>query len=302
MPLHANDGPAAHHLAEHHIQEFEELGYTLVPDFLGGDELLEAQEALWKTYPTPERFFADPSAYPELTRGPFAGLHNLPFPRYALNRLAVHDGIAAIARRLLGSDDIRLYKAEVWGKFAVDEVDYDQVLHRDYGNHMLVVPRADGFGRQLNTYLYLCDIDEGNGATAVVPSTYTNHIPIGLRRLAPGVLSQHERRLCGPAGSLVLYSADVFHRGTALSAPGASRFIMLCDYKRADTSWVSKQAFGHHGNRPEMEELVIRSTPEQRTLLDIPPPGHPYWNDQTLTDMTLRYPGFDVGPYRSALG
>lgn len=289
-------------IADHHLEEFAELGYTLVPGFLDAGELAEAQEALWRIYPTPEQFFADPSAHPELTRGPFAGLNTLPFARYALNRLAVHDRVAAIARRLLATDDIRLYKAEVWAKYAVGGVDYDQVLHRDYGNHMLVVPRADGFGRQLNTYLYLCDVDEGNGATAAVPRKITSHIPIGLRRLAPGVLSEHEQRLCGPAGSLVLYSADVFHRGTALTTPGSTRFMMLCDYKRADSFWVSKHAFGHHGNRPEMEELVIRSSPDQRTLLDIPPPGHPYWDAQTLGDMALRYPGFDVAPYQAALG
>ena len=286
---------------DHHIEEFHRQGFTVVPGFLSADELAEAQEAMWRIYPRPETFFADPAAYTELTETPFAGLNNIPFASWALNRLAVHDDLADAARRILGTGDVRLYKGEVWAKYHSDGVDYDQNLHRDYGNHMLVVPRADGFGRQLNTYIYLCDVDETNGATAVVPVEHTKRIPLGLRYLAPGVLAEHEQRVCGPAGSLVLYSGDVFHRGTALTRPDASRFMLLLDYKRADTPWVSKHAIGHHGNKLEMQEMVIRSTPAQRTLLDIPAPGDPYWDAQTIGDMELRYPGIDMSSYRAAL-
>lgn len=286
---------------DHHIEEFHRQGFTIVPGFLADDELAAAREALWRIYPRPETFFADPSAYTALTETPFAGLNNLPFASWALNRLAVHDDLADAARRILATDDVRLYKGEVWAKYHTDGVDYDQNLHRDYGNHMLVVPRADGFGRQLNTYIYLSDVDETNGATAVVPVEHTERIPLGLRYLAPGVLAEREQRVCGPAGSLVLYSADVFHRGTALTSPDASRFMLLLDYKRGDTPWVSKHAVGHHGNKLEMQEMVIRCTPAQRALLDIPAPGHPYWDAQTIGDMELRYPGIDMTPYRAAL-
>jgi hypothetical protein len=34
-------------------------------------------------------------------------------------------------------------------------------------------------------------------------------------------------------------------------------------------------------------------------LLDIPAPGHPYWTDQTIADMEVRYPGIDMNPYRA---
>lgn len=286
---------------DHHIEEFHRQGFTVVPGFLEADELAAAREALWRIYPRPETFFADPAAYAKLTETPFAGLNNIPFASWALNRLAVHDDLADAARRILGTNEVRLYKGEVWAKYATDGVDYDQNLHRDYGNHMLVVPRADGFGRQLNTYIYLCDVDETNGATAVVPVEHTRSIPLGLRYLAPGVLAEREQRVSGPAGSLVLYSGDVFHRGTALTGPDASRFMLLLDYKRADTPWVSKHAIGHHGNKLEMQEFVIRSTPAQRVLLDIPAPGAPYWDAQTIGDMELRYPGIDMAPYRAAL-
>lgn len=286
---------------EQHIDELSSQGMTLLPGFLSDDELSEAREALWHVYPRPGDFFADPGAHPELLGNPFSGVRTLPFAHFGLNRLALNERVADVARQVLDFNDVRLYKAEVWAKYAGAAV-YEQTLHRDYGNHMLVVPRADGFGRQLNTYLYLCDVDELNGATAFVPSGRTSHIRLGIRRLAPGVLAEHEVRLPGPAGSLVLYSGHVFHRATELIGERATRFMMLLDYRRADTTWVSKHAFGHHGNRTEMEELMIRSTPAQRCLIDVPPPGHEYWNDQTIDDMEIRYPGIDTTPYRLSLG
>ena len=51
-----------------------------------------------------------------------------------------------------------------------------------------------------------------------------------------------------------------------------------------------------------MIEFVTNVDAETRTLLDIPAPGHPYWTDQTIADMEVRYPGIDMAPYRTAEG
>jgi hypothetical protein len=37
----------------------------------------------------------------------------------------------------------------------------------------------------------------------------------------------------------------------------------------------------------------------ERNLFGFPPPGHEYWNDQTLDDVGSRYPGMDMDPYRA---
>ena len=55
------------------------------------------------------------------------------------------------------------------------------------------------------------------------------------------------------------------------------------------------------GNQPEMIESVTNVDAQTRTLLDIPAPGHPYWTDQTIADMEVRYPGIDMSPYRTRL-
>ena len=38
-----------------------------------------------------------------------------------------------------------------------------------------------------------------------------------------------------------------------------------------------------------------------REVFGIPAPGHEYWNDQTITDVAARWPGWDMAPYRDAI-
>jgi hypothetical protein len=104
---------------------------------------------------------------------------------------------------------------------------------------------------------------------------------------------------CGKAGTALVYSTEVFHRGTSMTGTNVSRFTVLADYRAADATWTSKQAFGNHGNRPEMIEFVTNVDAATRTLLDVPAPGHRYWTDQTISDMEVRYPGIDMDPYRT---
>ena len=203
----------------------------------------------------------------------------------------------SIVRQILGVDDIRLYKGELWGKYS-GNTDYDQQHHRDFGNHTLVVPSVDRRWMQVTTFTYLCDIDATNGATAAVPKRHTAGIPLGQRGVQPGELRDVEVLASGKAGTLLVYSTEVFHRATSMTGTNASRFTVLADYRAADATWTSKQAFGNHGNRPEMIEFVTNVDVETRTLVDIPAPGHPYWTGQTIADMEVRYPGIDMSPYR----
>ena len=284
-------------LTEQQLDWFHADGFVLVPDVLSADEVEVLQRGAWENVPSPEQYFADPGAYSHLTNTPFAGLTNFPWASPELNRLVTHPRILAIVRQILGVDDIRLYKGELWAKYA-GNADYDQHHHRDFGNHTLVVPSVKRRWMQVTTFTYLCDVDETNGATAAVPKRYSAHIPLGQRRTEPGELRDREVLACGRAGSTLVYSTEVFHRGTSLTSPTASRFTILADYKAADASWTNKHAFGHLGQRPEMIEFVTNVDPDTRTLLDIPAPGHPYWTDQTIADMEVRYPGIDMGPYK----
>ncbi len=182
-------------------------------------------------------------------------------------------------------------------------IEYDKGIHRDFGNHSLVVPRTDHRWKELTTYIYLSDVDEGTGATAVIPREHTDAVSFGKNWLPKDHPAHaHAEYVAGRAGTLVLYSYDVFHRGVEMTSPGSSRFMVLADFARRDSPWIDRHAWPHHGMNPNMIEFIERITADQRNLMDFPPVGHPYWNEQTLVDIQVRYPNMDTEPYRAGLG
>jgi hypothetical protein len=279
------------------LEQYEAEGFTIVPGFLDPDMLAQAREGIWDVFPRPEDYFADPAAYPRLGESQFSGIELFPYPSWGLNQVPCCADLADAARRALHSDDIQLYKIELWAKYA-GAVDYDQVHHRDYGNHTLVAPSDDIRYRQLTTILLLSDVTEADGPTRIVPLSRTRHLPMEPRLLERGAFAAEEIPVVGPAGSLLMYRTDVFHRGSGFGGPGRHRFAMLMDFMRRGTPWIGKHAWAHQTGRKGWNEAISRMTPAQRDLFGWPRPGDPYWTAQTLADVQLRYPHMDLSPYR----
>ncbi len=278
------------------LAEVWDQGFTVVEGFLDAETLAAAQAALWSVYPTPDDYFADPSRHPKFSRSQFSGLRYFPYDDWALNRIPVYPDLVDAAERFLGAADIEIYKVELWAKYA-GAINYDQVHHRDFGNHTLVVPRADGRHTQMTTFILLSDVTELDGPTKVVPLKEGLDIPLHPRELAAGAFADKELSVTGPAGSLLIYKTDVLHRGSEFKAPGRSRFVMLVDFQERGWRWNGKMSWPDHAERKGMTEAMIRMTPRQRDLFGWPPIGSDYWNDQTLRDVALRYPGIDLSPY-----
>ena len=51
---------------------------------------------------------------------------------------------------------------------------------------------------------------------------------------------------------------------------------------------------------PEWYAFVGHATPRQLALFGFPPPGHPFWTDQTLDGLAQRDPDLDPAPWRPA--
>ena len=49
---------------------------------------------------------------------------------------------------------------------------------------------------------------------------------------------------------------------------------------------------------PNWAEMMATATVRQRDLLGFPRPGDEYWCEQTLNDVSARYRGMDMSPYR----
>ena len=284
------------HIADDVLDRIRTDGFAIVEGFLTPDELAAARAGLFDEFPTHEQYFADPDAHASVVAHQFAGLRVGPFRSWPLTRLAFHPDLVDAAERFCGTADIDLYKIELWAKYS-GAVDYDQPHHRDYGNHHLLVPRADRRWPQLTTFLLLSDVTEHDAPTKVIPRSIGDAVPLYPDRLAPGELHEHEVAVTGPAGSLFLYTTDVLHRGSAFTGHPRSRFALLADYMARGNPWMGKVSWPGAALHPAIRTLMVHATPRERHLFGVPLPGHEYWNDQTRHDVALRYPGIDLTPY-----
>ena len=141
------------------LLDLRERGYLVFEGFLDADELAAAQESLWLHFPRPKEYFADPAAHAWLGTSQFAGIIGGTWRSWDLNRLTFHPDLLDLAERFLGSNDLRLYEAELWAKYA-GAVDYDQSHHRDFGNHTLVVPKKSDLPTQMQSLILLSDVAE----------------------------------------------------------------------------------------------------------------------------------------------
>ncbi len=184
-------------------------------------------------------------------------------------------------------------------------VDYDQVHHRDFSNHDLLVPRADRRWPQLTTFILLSDVTEEDGPTKVLPRSVGDALPMWPRHVDDEVeraLRDQEVAVTGPAGSIFLYTTDVLHRGSAFTGHPRSRFALLADYTARGNPWKGKVSWPGRGLDPAFQSVFANATPRELNLFGVPLPGHEYWDAQTVRDVGLRYPGMDMTPYRDACG
>jgi hypothetical protein len=284
-------------------QQWRRHGFVLLPSFLDAADIAPARAGLTGVFPTAEAFHADPDrgAFARY-RDEFGGITNFPFDSLDLCMLAVHPRLIRLAEIILGTDDLRVYTIEAWAKFT-GAADYRQAHHRDYLNHTPLVPSGQAPFRQLEMFVYLSDVSVEHGPTHLVSKTVTGSVPALPHAYLPEQRPQWydaEIPAAGPAGTVLAYSVDTFHRGTAMRAPGGARYTIQVNFRAAPNEWMTRHSWGDRSFEPAWTPFVERATPRQLLLFGFPPAGHPYWTDETLTGMAERYPGLDVSAWRRA--
>lgn len=282
------------------LAEVWDRGWTVVEGFVEPALLADAREAMWRYFPRPEDYFAEPERYPKFSRSQFAGQRHWPYDDWALNRLTVHPDLVDAAERFCGTADLELYKVELWAKYA-GAINYDQTHHRDFGNHTLVVPRLDGLMPQMTTFILLSDVTAVDSPTKLVPLEHTRDTPLWPQHQPPGAFADVEVAATAPAGSMLIYKTDVMHRGTDFGAPGRSRFVLLVDFQGRGSRWQGKMHWANHAMNPAVTGAMVRMSARERELFGWPPAGNDYWNAQTLRDVAARYPGMDMAPYAAGV-
>lgn len=297
---------------------WREEGFIVLPGFLSEAALAPAVAQLGMLFPSADEYHDDPDAH---RNGRFAdefgGIDNFPFSSVELSLLAVHKDLVALAAVLLSTSDLRVYSIEAWAKYT-GAADYDQHHHRDYLSQTMVVPSADIRFQQVEMFLYLGDVPAELGPPSFVSRRFTHDRPaipnwlpsedaVGLDPSHPSWISQqgapdlYEREVsgAGPAGTVVAYANDTFHRGTALRVPRGARYTLHLNFRPAGVDWISRHSWQRSTNTSRWHEFVVRAAPEQLALFGFPLPGHDYWTDNTLAGAAERYPYLDLTPWRS---
>jgi len=283
-------------------QTWDEQGFIILPAYLRPHELAAAQHELSLLFPTAAEFHGGVDAERNLRfrHDEFGGITDFPFESVELSLLAVHPKLVALAEALLRTEDLRVYSAEAWAKYT-GAADYDQLHHRDYLNHTLLVPTDDRAYRQAELFLYLCDVPEELGPPHLVPAALTRGaaaLPNWFSRDDRPEWYSAEGSAAGPAGTVVAWQTGTFHRGTALRSPLGARYTMHVNYRPAAASWAERHAWASRSHEPAWYAFVARASLRQLLLFGFPPPRHPFWNDQTLTAMAQHYPDLDLAPFR----
>jgi hypothetical protein len=283
--------------------KWEEEGWCLVEGLFSPEEVRAAQAVMPELFPTAEEFAADVDPERNL---PFrVDSHSVmpafPFESSALNRLVLHDKVIDLAQDFLGLHDVRLYQGMLSAKYSNGAPDDEQMLHVDYGNHTLVVPRPEVGYQHLELFIYLSDVTPEKAATRMVSRHLTIDIPTERTYLSPTEydhLYRAEVPASGPAGSILAYRPDVYHRGVRMSAPDSVRFMLHVSFKPTETDWLGSQSWPGACEGLAWHRFMRQANVRQLTVLGFPEPGHRYWTEETLRGVAARYPLLDMDPWR----
>ena len=295
------------------VQRWRSKGFVVLPGFLGADELAPALGELDVMFPSADGFHdgTDPRR-DRFVHDEFDGIDSFPFASTEVSLLAVHPRILGLAESLLDSTELRISSAEAWAKYT-GATSYEQGLHRDYLNHTVLVPSADDRFQTVEMFVYLVDVPEELGPPHLVSYEHTAGLP-----MKPNFLDRHggdgadpfvstednsalyevEQSGAGPAGTVIAFNTRTFHRGTGLRLPRGVRYSMQVVFRSADADWAQRTGWAARAHEPGWYPFVERATPRQLELFGFPPPGHPYWTEQTLRGLSERYPGLDITAWR----
>ena len=263
------------------------------------------------------------------------------FPTFIdpIDDLVLSEPLILAAQKLLGTQDVRLIQADLWPKIGVaDELheaqaNTDQRMHMDYGNNTVLHPQWDT-PDVVAAVVYYDDCDETGGGTAYVPRhgvddpvyqpPYVNMpgqagnpffndraaVESWFKENDSNVyelrqqLYEREKVVQFKPGTILFYRHDLWHRGRPLVA-GKLRRVHNLAWKRADARGVShwNEGFARKSYYGNVESIIGRSTPLQRSVLDFPLPGDNYWNIERLKNVEARFSayGFDAAVYLQEL-
>ena len=158
---------------------WESDGWCLLDALLPDDVVRAAQAELPALFPTAEEFAADRD--PERNRPFRTDSHTVmpgfPFEAGALNDLVLHDQPDRPGRGVPRPERPSALPGHAERQVLLGAESDEQLLHVDYGNHTLVVPRTEVGYQHLELFIYLSDVTAETAATRMVSRRLTRGHP-----------------------------------------------------------------------------------------------------------------------------
>jgi hypothetical protein len=79
----------------------------------------------------------------------------------------------------------------------------------------------------------------------------------------------------------------------------SARYTLHLNFRTAVAEWVGRRGWGNHASDRNWRPLIEQLSLDQLSVFGFPPPGHPYWTDETLDGVQRRYPGLDMTAWRA---
>jgi hypothetical protein len=277
-------------------EDFDEHGHLVLPSVIA--DLAEAVDKIIPENVEGARSLTwDGQPFVPATGLPQA-MHDGPFPHAELNAILVDHRVLDIAEELLGEPPV-LAQWHLWARYPNPGYQ-DQSLHVDYMNHTMLIPDSRPGFRYVQMIAYLTDIGLADAPTYVVDRALTHDLPLvpyKLEREQHSQLYDLERPVLVPHGSLLAFSSDTWHRGSAFQSAEGRRIAMHFTYKTAEAGWNGHTIIHSHAFRPSFGAMLAALDARQRSALGFPPSGHPYWTPRTLEATKLRYPEMSLEEY-----
>jgi hypothetical protein len=295
-----------------HLDTWRRDGAVVIESFFNADEIAAVRADFDIIYGP-----SDAAGQPMIRKGPgdvgkfnprqFEKVEAIPFDcSHALNLIGVHPALVAFAKAALGAEAVHLYQCQAWAKFT-GEADYDQPFHCDFVNHTLTAPSEDAHLNSVTILCYFSDVSDAHGAMHYVTrpdsakvTTPEATLDFAAQAQRHQALAAYERSSASPAGSIVPYGIDIYHRGTNLTVPDGARYAVMACFKAAGNDAIGFHAWPFHHMRP-WARIFNHATPEQLACFGVQLPGDPFWTELTLARTQTRYPGWDMTPYREAM-
>ena len=254
--------------------------------------------------------------------------HELEFIYTILDKLYINENIKSVQKLL--NKNILLTQADAWSKSGNNKIrsNGNQRIHMDYGNHTFLHINDWDEPEAVAMIIYLSDIKETGGGTAVVKrlgkndelykkpyinmpgqanydfyndkekaETYFKSIDVNVYNFRQK-LYQREIITQPSIGDILFYRLDTWHRGTPV-LPGKIRNVINLVWKKRDCYWIQQWNIGFTKKMYDgvLEKIFVEMTPLQRSVFGVPMPGDKYWTIDKVKLLISRYPNINIKPY-----